>query len=37
LEVPELFQDQMHLNRDGVNRFTTMLAREMPKIVGPPK
>jgi len=37
LEVPELFQDQLHLNREGVNQFTTKLAREVPKIVGPPQ
>ena len=36
-EVPELFQDQMHLNRDGTQRFTTKLVREIPKIVGPPQ
>jgi len=37
LEVPELFRDQMHLNRAGLHRFSTMLAREMPKIMGPPR
>ena len=37
LETPELFQDQMHLNQEGLRRFSTMLAREIPKIVGPPQ
>ena len=37
LEKPEWFMDQMHLNRDGLNRFSLMLAREVPRIVGPPR
>lgn len=37
LELPENFQDQMHLNRGGLNQFSTMLARETRKILGPPQ
>ena len=37
LETPEMFQDQMHLNRGGLKGFTTMLARETRRVLGPPR
>jgi hypothetical protein len=36
LEHPEFFKDAMHLNRDGVERFSAMLADEVARILGPP-
>jgi hypothetical protein len=36
LEQPELFKDAVHLNRDGVARFSAMLADEVARILGPP-
>jgi len=36
LEHPELFKDALHLNRDGVERFSTMLADEVARVLGPP-
>jgi hypothetical protein len=36
LEHPEFFKDAMHLNRDGVARFSAMLADEVARILGPP-
>jgi hypothetical protein len=36
LEHPEFFKDALHLNRDGVERFSTMLADEVARILGPP-
>jgi hypothetical protein len=36
LEHPELFKDAVHLNRDGVARFSDMLADEVARILGPP-
>jgi len=35
LEHPELFKDAMHLNREGVARFSPMLAEEVSKVLGP--
>ncbi len=35
LELPEKFQDQMHLNRDGLREFSVSLAREMREVLGP--
>jgi hypothetical protein len=35
LEHPEFFKDAMHLNRDGVERFSAMLADEVARILGP--
>jgi len=37
LETPELFQDQMHLNQEGLRQFSRMLAAEIPKVIGPPQ
>ena len=37
LERPELFGDPLHLNRDGTERFSHMLAAEVGRILGPPK
>jgi hypothetical protein len=37
LERPELFKDALHLNREGIARFSTMLAEEIAGMVGPPK
>ena len=36
LEHPEFFKDAMHMNRDGVDKFSTMLADEVARILGPP-
>lgn len=35
LEHPELFKDALHLNRAGVELFSTMLADEVARILGP--
>jgi hypothetical protein len=35
LEHPELFKDALHLNREGVARFSAMLARQMRQVLGP--
>jgi hypothetical protein len=35
LEHPELFKDALHLNREGVARFSAMLAREVRQVLGP--
>jgi len=37
LERPELFRDGMHLNREGIERFSVMLAQEIDKLLGPPE
>lgn len=37
LERPELFGDPLHLNRDGTERFSRMLAAEVGRILDPPK
>ncbi len=37
LERPEYFLDEMHLNIEGVQRLTPLVAREVVKIVGPPR
>jgi hypothetical protein len=37
LERPELFGDPLHLNRDGTERFSHMVAAEVGRILGPPK
>jgi hypothetical protein len=36
LEHPEFFKDAMHMNRDGVEKFSAMLADEVARILGPP-
>jgi hypothetical protein len=36
LEHPEFFKDAVHLNRDGIERFSPMLADEVARILGPP-
>ena len=36
LEHPEFFKDAMHMNRDGVERFSAMLADEVARLLGPP-
>jgi len=36
LEHPEFFKDALHLNRDGAERFSAMLADEVARILGPP-
>jgi hypothetical protein len=36
LERPELFGDPYHLNREGIRRFSRMLAEEVRRILGPP-
>jgi hypothetical protein len=37
LEYPELFADGMHMNKPGVALFSTMLAREIGRMLGPPR
>ena len=37
LERPELFQDQLHLNGPGMDRFSVMIAHEVRRILGPPR
>jgi len=37
LETPSLFQDELHLNQQGLDLFSTMLARELREILGPPR
>jgi lysophospholipase L1-like esterase len=37
LERPELFMDAIHLNREGMVRFSRMLAAEVPRVLGPPR
>jgi hypothetical protein len=37
LERPELFQDPLHLNRPGMEKFSRMLAIEVAKVLGPPQ
>jgi hypothetical protein len=37
LERPELFMDGMHLNGAGEARFSQILAREVRRVLGPPK
>jgi lysophospholipase L1-like esterase len=34
LEHPELFKDGMHMNREGINRFSAMLAAEVTRVLG---
>jgi hypothetical protein len=36
LERPEFYKDAMHLNREGVARFSEMLAREVAALLTPP-
>jgi hypothetical protein len=36
LERRELFKDGLHLNDDGMSRFTVMLAEEIARLLGPP-
>jgi hypothetical protein len=35
LEHPELFRDALHLNRDGIARFSPMLAEDISHMLGP--
>jgi hypothetical protein len=37
LERPELFRDGMHLNREGIARFSPMLADEIERVLGSPQ
>jgi hypothetical protein len=37
LEHPDLFWDAQHLNRDGMERFSRILAAEVRRVLGPPK
>ena len=36
LEHPELFKDGMHLNREGINRFSLMMADEVMRLLAHP-
>ena len=35
LELPEFFKDGMHLNRKGVKRFSSMLPRDVARLLAP--
>lgn len=37
LERPELFADALHMNAEGLQRFSEMVAREVRKVLGPPR
>lgn len=37
LEHPEFFKDGLHLNREGIARFSPMMALEVARALGPPK
>jgi hypothetical protein len=37
LEHPELFWDAQHLNREGMEQFSRILATEVRRVLGPPK
>jgi lysophospholipase L1-like esterase len=37
LERPELFRDGMHLNREGIARFSVMLTGEVERLLGSPQ
>jgi hypothetical protein len=37
LEHPDLFEDGMHLNRDGMEQFSKILGAEVRRVLGPPK
>jgi hypothetical protein len=37
LEHPELYKDALHLNREGSKRFSSMLAQEVRRVLGPPR
>ncbi|HLK69331.1 MAG TPA: hypothetical protein VKU19_38135 [Bryobacteraceae bacterium] len=37
LERPELFRDGMHLNREGIARFSVLLTHEIDRILGDPQ
>jgi hypothetical protein len=37
LEHPEFFKDGLHLNREGIARFSPMMALEVSRVLGPPK
>jgi hypothetical protein len=37
LERPEFFKDAWHLNREGIARFSPMLAKEIARMLGAPK
>ena len=37
LERPEFFQDQLHLNGPGMDRFSAMIVQEAGRILGPPR
>jgi len=36
LEHPEFFKDALHLNREGAERFSAMLAQQVSMLLGPP-
>jgi hypothetical protein len=36
-EHPDLFWDAWHMNRDGMEQFSTLLAAEVRRVLGPPK
>jgi hypothetical protein len=35
LETTERFHDDVHMNQGGLDRFTEILARQMPVVLGP--
>ena len=36
VEHPEFFKDGMHLNREGIDRFSVLLEKEVARLLGPP-
>jgi len=37
MERPEFFWDELHLNEPGIQQFSSALAREMRRVLGPPR
>jgi hypothetical protein len=37
LEHPELFKDCIHLNREGMARFSVMMSDAVARVLGPPR
>jgi hypothetical protein len=36
IEHPEFYKDGMHLNREGIDRFSVLLEKEVARLLGPP-
>jgi hypothetical protein len=37
IERPEFYKDGMHLNREGIDRFSVLLEKEVARLLGPPE